>query len=578
VPGLRRATPLLKPFPRVLLAVLTFFAAPLAGAGAGRAEGGLAAGHTEWSGRVVVEEDLLVPRGAVLRVQAGTRVIFAEALSTKTEPWFWNPGTELAIDGRLEVLGTPENPVVFEGLSGPWGGVVAGPGAEVVLSNLKISGADEAVLCAGGGCRLDRVQVEGAEYGLVLGPGATIDAQEVEIRRSRVGVLDARLAPGPIPGVTLADIADADRLVLPAGARMVGVMRGSLQGQPRVEYVGEYTVERDETWRGEVTVSGRVTVVPGAVLTLDPGTRVAFRKIDSNGDGLGEGELLVLGGIVSRGVPGRPVVFDSAEAQPAPGDWDKVSLIAAEFPDSRFHHTVFRYGTQALHAHFSRLVAEDCLFEENLRALQFQESDRAEIRDSLFRGNKQALRFRDSTVRAIGNFFLDNLYAVHAFRCDLEFSGNTLEGSALGGFLAKESRVAFEQNRLFRNREGARMKDLDSQVLVRRNRFLACAEDHLSLSQAQGAVEQNAFDRAGLDLVSLEDSAVVLRRNHFGAAGRDAVHLKGGTEVDAPNNHWGTRDPDARIHDRKDDPYLGSVRWAPPLFSAPMLDLPRATW
>jgi len=578
VSGLRRVASLLKSVALPVLALLTVLSPPAGGPGLARAEGGIAAGHTEWSGRVDVEEDLLIPRGATLVIHAGTRVVFTEALSTKTEPWFWNPGTELAVDGRLEVQGTREEPVVFEGLQGLWGGVVAGPGAEVRLRHAELRGADEALLCAGGACSLEHVQIEGGEYGLVLGPGARIDAQDVTVLGSRVAVLDAREAPAPISGVRSEEIVDADRLLLPPEPRAATVLRGGLESRPRVEYVGEYTVESDESWQGEVIVSGRVTVVPGALLTLLPGTRVAFRKVDTNGDGLGEGELLVLGGIVSRGEPGRPVVFESAEPEPAPGDWDKVSLISAEYSDSRFRFTVFRHGTQALHAHFSRFVAESCLFEGNLRALQFQESDRAEVRGCVFLRNKQALRFRDSTARVVGNTFLDNLYAVHSFRCELDFVDNTVEGSALGGFLAKESRVVFEGNRLSRNRDGARMKDPDSRVLVRRNRFAGSAEDHLSLSQAQGTVEGNAFEGAGLDAVSLEDSAVVLSRNAFGPAGRDAVHLKGGTDVVAEGNFWGAPDPSARIHDRDDDPDLGSVRWTPVLFSAPILDLPGATW
>ncbi|MDF1551860.1 MAG: hypothetical protein P1P84_02305 [Deferrisomatales bacterium] len=545
--------------------------------------GAILAADETWSGAVRVEEDLLVPPGRTLTILSGTRVTFAEAPSTKTEPVFWNPGTELAVAGRLVIGAAGQAPVVFDG-DGPWGGVVAAPGGQVTLVNVRLAGAEEALLCVGAGCELTDVVVEGGEYGLVLGPGARFEAREVTVRGARVGVLDARGMPGSLPpptGVTLEDLADAGLLRVPAEERAVSpvapVTAAPDPGE-RVEFVGEYTVARDETWRGQVVLAGRVTVVPEAVLTLAPGTRVLFRKRDSNGDGLGEGELLVLGGIRSRGLPGSPVVFASAEEAPAPGDWDKVSLIASEDPDNHFAYTVFRHGVQALHAHFSRFVATDCFFAENLRAVQFQESEGSTVRRSVFVGNKQALRFRDSRVEVRGNVLLDNWYAVHAFRCTLEFVDNVVEGTALGGFLAKESEVWFTGNRVLRGRDGLRLKSPDSRAEITGNLLGGFAEDALSLSQVAGTVSGNRLDGAGLDLISVEDAAPRISGNQLAGAGRHAVHLKGASDLDARGNHWGGTDPGSVIHDREDDPQLGAVLWQPALAAPPQLSVPDRNW
>lgn len=558
-----------------ILAVLAAFAT------CARAQEGILTGDVEWSGVVRVSEDILVAPGAVLTVRPGTRVLFARALGTRTEPVFWSPGTELAVAGRLRVEGTPEAPVTFEGdgeEAGAWGGVVAAPGAEVVLHQAVVRGAQEGLLCVGARCRLEGVRVEAAEYGLVLGPGSEVDATGVALSECRVGLLDARQAPAPVPGIAVSGAADAAVLQVPAPARAAAPVAARGEPRPRTEILGELAVEADEVWSGEVILNARVTVVPGAVLTLTPGTRVAFRKADPHGAGLGSGELLILGGIRSLGLPHAPVVFESAEPAPAPGDWDKVSLISAESADNEFRYTVFRHGTQALHAHFSSFFAYRCLFEANLRAGQFQESQDARLEGCVFVNNKQALRFRDSTVAVRDSVFLDNLYAVHAFRCELTFAGNTVEGSSLGGFLARESTVRFLGNRLARNRDGVRMREEGARAEVRGNRFEASAEGHLSLSRVEGLVEGNDFEAAGLDLVSLEDSGVRLRGNRFGPSGRDAVHLKGPGSVDARGNYWGPGPVAARIHDRTADPALGAVSWDPPLNSAPMLDLPRKTW
>ena len=69
---------------------------------------------TLWSGVVEVSEDTRVAAGATLTIEAGTRVVFDEALSTKTDPQFWSPQIELAIEGRLVVEGDAVKPVTFE--------------------------------------------------------------------------------------------------------------------------------------------------------------------------------------------------------------------------------------------------------------------------------------------------------------------------------------------------------------------------------------------------------------------------------------------------------------------------------
>ncbi|RMG90797.1 MAG: hypothetical protein D6708_07965, partial [Candidatus Dadabacteria bacterium] len=368
----------------------------------------------------------------------------------------------------------------------------------------------------------------------------------LEVRGAEVGILRAG-GEVAVEGLVV-DAADAATLEVPRAAPDAVPLEPRAVAGPRVELLGEYTVDRDETWEGEVIVSGRVTVVPEAVLTLRPGTRVRFRRTDTNGDGLGEGELLVLGGIRSLGTLSAPVVFESAEAEPRPGDWDKVSLIASEDPGNRFAYTVFRHGVQALHAHFSAMTVEDCLFAENLRAVQFQESPSTVIRRSVFWENKQALRFRDSQVAVAGVWLGRNLYGVHAFRAELAFAEGELTAHPLGSFLAKESRVTLERVRFSAGRDGARFKEPGGVVEVRGCTVRDVAQDALSFQEVEARVEGCDLGGAGLDLVGVDNADLVLRHNLLGAAGRHAIHVSGPARVDARWNRW-QGDPAARIHD-----------------------------
>jgi hypothetical protein len=518
---------------------------------------------TVWSGEVRVEEDLLVPAGVTLTIEAGTRVVFAEAQSTKTDPQFWNPDTEISVAGRLDVKGSAEAPVRLEPQGSVWGGLVAAPGGQIAIRHAKLSRASEAFLVYRGSVSAEEVSVVESECGVVLGPEAKFQASGVTLIKCQKGIVDLRADAAGMPsGVTVAESSDAPLLGVGWKPEHFTISSGKALPPPDREFLGEYTVNGEESWRGTIVISGRVTVPPESKLTLEPGTRVAFRKRDTNGDGLGEGELMVLGSIRSLGTAEAPVVFESAETQPAAGDWDKLSVISSEDPDNRFEHTVFRHGTQALHAHFSKLFAVDCVFEDNLRAVQFQESELVVVERGVFRGNKQALRFRDSTVRVKDCRIEGNLYAVHAFRAELEFTGNTVAGTLLGGMLVKESRIKIRDNRFLGNRMALRQKGGDASLDMTGNVVVDNAETALSLNEVEAKITGNDFDRAGLDLVGIEGGHVVMRANKFGVSGRDAVHLNGPADVDAKENTW-VGDPKTRIHDGEDDPSLGKVLWSP---------------
>lgn len=531
-----------------------------------------------WSGVVTIDEDLLVPAGVKLTILPGTRILFNPAPTTRTDPVFFNPANEIAINGELVAVGSKTQPIVFDGPL-EWGGLYAAPGGKATLDNVEIVNASEGFACIGAECSLLNVSVKKGDYGIILGPGAKLKAESASIVGCRVGIYDAREEPTKPEGIILDGVKDASYLAAAPGGKQVYALDASVLSKKKIEHIGEYSVEMDETWDGHIIFSGRVTVVPGAVLTILPGTRISFRKIDTNNDGLGEGELLVLGGIRSMGTHENPIIFESAEPEPKPGDWDKLSLIDSEDPYNLFKYTIFRHGVQTLHAHFAEFTASDCLFEQNIRAVQFQDCNKVKIENSVFINNRQGLRFRDSNVKALGNVFFSNLYAVHAFRCELDFHGNILDSNLLGGFLSKESNVGFSNNRLANSRDGARMKGDGSSAKIFGNSFFNLAEDALSLSFVQGSVDGNSFSASGLDLVSLEDSQIVLRNNIFSDSTRHHLHLKGESDVDAAGNFWGKEDPSDKIYDKNDDSGLGKATIKPILKKKPELDfVSSGTW
>jgi hypothetical protein len=521
---------------------------------------------------VTLDEDVRVTKGATLTIEAGATILFGQALSTKTDPQMWNPDTELAVEGTLKVVGTAAQPVSFAPLESSWGGIVAAPGANVQLRGAVITGADEALLALGSTVSLSDVTIRDCRHGLVAGVGAVVKATGVKVSGCEVGVLDMTGVGGPqkrIAGIDVSASEDSDYLKFSGFTPLLkqnishekSFEAVGARAEGERELLGEYTVNGEEVWSGRVVVSGRVTVPPGSMLRLSPGTHVAFRRIDTNSDGLGEGELLVLGSIRSQGTKERPVVFESAELSPRAGDWDKVSIIASEDADNSFVHTVFRHGIQPLHAHFATFSVTDSLFEDNLRGLQFQESERATIVSNRFVGNKQAIRMRDSTVLIEDNIFQGNLFAVHAFRCQLTFKNNTVEDTLLGGMLAKESQLVMTGNTFSRNRFALRVKGEGSTTRLSDNAMRDVAETIVSFNEAVVTLDKNTFDSAGLDLLGVNGGTILMRHNLLGSAARHALHLSGPATVDALENTWQGGDPALRIFDAQDDPTLGEVRW-----------------
>ncbi len=527
---------------------------------------------TRWSGEVTVTQDTRVAPGATLVIEAGTRVHFTQALSTKTDPQFWSPETELAVEGTLLVEGTQDNPVLFAPVEGVWGGIIAAPGSTVSLTHAELRNPREGLLVVGGRAEVTKIRVEHtlvaeADYGFVLGPGPGIDYDfhDSWAAGCEKGIVDlGGYGARKLRGITVVAAVDAEYLGgQPQGADLRKESAGNISGSAR-EFVGEYTVNGEESWSGDLIITGRVTVPPGSFLTLEPGTRVFFRKVDSNSDGLGEGELLILGSIRSRGTAKAPVVFLSAEENPKPGDWDKVSIIASEDTENSFGYTEFRHGIQALHAHFSSFAANNCHFQDNLRAVQFQESDLAQVTNSTFVGNKQAIRFRDSSVFIKKNKFSNNFFALHSFRCELTVSENVVEGAVFGGMLAKESRIVMEGNKFNSNRDGVRIKGEGSTMEMDSNSFLETVETVFSVSgPAKVRLVSNIFDNAGLDLIGVSGGELILDGNKLGGSGRDAIHLNGYATVDAVHNFWAEASPPARIHDGDDAGGLPLVKWDP---------------
>lgn len=148
-----------------------------------------------WSGTIVVADDFQVPRGRMLRILAGTRVLVRPADTTKTEPEFLDNATEFLIRGRLLVEGTAARPVVFEPLAVEaggeaavrWGGLIF-DGGEGQIRHGRLSGAETGVTLLGSSPSIADLLISGVRQGIVVHAGSAPRLARVTVAAEDGGV------------------------------------------------------------------------------------------------------------------------------------------------------------------------------------------------------------------------------------------------------------------------------------------------------------------------------------------------------------------------------------------------------
>lgn len=155
--------------------------------------------------------------------------------------------------------------------------------------------------------------------------------------------------------------------------------------------LGDTVIDRDTVWNGRVEIAGRVVVSRRATLTILPGTVVRFRKIDRDKDGIGDGELRVLGRLVAAGTPRQRIRFMSAEKKPRPGDWSYILLFTSG-AENVLRYCVVEHAFTGLQAHFSRAVVSDSVFAGNSEGLRFGRAELVIAHNDIER-NRYGIRY-----------------------------------------------------------------------------------------------------------------------------------------------------------------------------------------
>jgi hypothetical protein len=202
---------------------------------------------------------------------------------------------------------------------------------------------------------------------------------------------------------------------------------------PRPSLVlGDAIIDGAASWSGEVRIKGVVTVKKEGRLTILPGTRVVFERFDRDGDGIGDGELLVEGEIVARGTAQAPILFTSGAGQPQKADWKYLYLDFAR--RGELEHVIAEYAYSGIQVHFCQ----------------------ARVRHSEFRHNVDGVRFSTVNIEVAGNRIHDNTHGLRyeERRSTAQVHHNDITGNDIGIFVVTRSddRAVVEQNNIAGNR------------------------------------------------------------------------------------------------------------------------------
>lgn len=553
------------------------------------AQGKVLKSDTTWSGEVTVDQDVIVSKGATLTILPGTVIRVVASESTKTEPEYLSPLTEITVRGTLKVDGTESSTITF--LNGGenksvWAGLIIDGGTlnakhtvirdaetgvdlirgavhlkHALLTNNRYGfisqGSDTASL-------LEAVKVQHNDYGIFLLNGAKLENRDSIISQNRKKDIYTASAKEYMPGLN--DYTYKDR------------------GVEQTRVYGDDVILGSAVWQGRIEVNGIVRVPDNSRLIILPGTVVEFRKTDANSDGIGDNGLLIQGNFIAKGTWERPIIFRSAEKQAGTADWDSINIINSDKAQNLIEYCQIENAYRGLHFHFSNVAIAESVLKNNERGIQFQESI-VDIRGTHFYRNRSVLWARDSEIIFNDNTIAYNHSGINLFRNTLTFKDNLIINNEREGLRVREGIPILEGNVLDGNRYGLMIVDT-VYGSFRKNVISHNLESGVALRGANNLdFSGNVVQANGLNGIVIQDSGASIRGNLISDNGERGIGIlsfhgtihgnnilknrmynlgiDGTTDVSAQNNWWGDGDIRSTIYDKENDPDKGRAEYMP---------------
>ncbi|HEY6007005.1 MAG TPA: right-handed parallel beta-helix repeat-containing protein [Geobacteraceae bacterium] len=530
---------------------------------------------TVWQGEVRVTEDVLVPRGVSLTIRPGTRIMVAAAESTKTDPEYLSPLTEITVRGTLRVEGSAASPVEFSGVekkAGSWAGIMVDKGI-AILSGCRVRNAETGVYVFDGNLRMAGSMLLDGRYGLVAqGQKADVAVEDSRIAENDYGVFALQGAHLVTGTSVVQGNRKRDTRSSPQKAFREGTRPDTRANPPVSRRYRDEVFRGDAIWQGRVEVDGTIRVPEGSRLIIMPGTIVEFLKRDTSGSGIGENGLLVQGRLIAKGTREQPIIFRSAEKDKKMGDWDAINIMNSSGGQNLLEYCRIEDAYRGLHFHFSNVSVRHSVITNSYRAVQFQES-LVELQGNTFSGNKSGIQGRDSDIALVDNVISGNYLGANFLRANLTARGNSIAANWKEGLRIREGASTLQENLIDGNRQGLLLADMyygefsrnsitnnlevgisvknADNIGITGNFIAGNGVTGLGVQEASAVVRENLISDNGERGIGVLSFDGIITENNIVKNGRYAIDLDGTKDVSAPSNWWGGDEPARVILDKR---------------------------
>ncbi len=551
--------------------------------------GDIITSDTTWSGEVSVAKDVFVPEGITLTIAPGSIVRILPSDSTKTDPEFLSPMTEIIVRGTLKAEGRKGQPVTFlseGGKKASWAGIII-DGGRAVLSSSIIRGAEAGVEVMKGSVAVRDSLISGNRYGIAAqGSSASVLLESSQVTKNDYGVMIFNKAKFESRDSSITGNHKKDNYR--ASAKDIAPMPKEYKtAQKETSRIyGDEALLGTIIWQKRIEVRGIIRVPERSRLIILPGTVIEFKKKDTNRDGIGENGLLIQGRIIAKGTSDNPIIFRSAEKNRQMGDWDSINIMNSDTAQNLIEHCQIEDAYRGLHFHFSNVAVNQSVLRNNFRGIQFQESI-VEIRGTDFYRNKSGLQARDSEILFSGNVLYQNYIGMNVLRNTISITGNSFVSNSLEGLRVREGVPVLEENLIAGNRQGLLVSD-GVYGTYSRNVISHNTETGLALKDTENIeISGNVLQENGINGMNILDSSAVIRRNLISDNGERGIGIlsfqgvitgnnilrnrlynlgiDGAADVSVQENWWGGDDLQKTIYDKADDPEKGRADYLPVL-------------
>lgn len=177
--------------------------------------------------------------------------------------------------------------------------------------------------------------------------------------------------------------------------------------------VTDLVISDAQVWLGEVRINGVVRVTREGSLTLLPGTKLFFARIDRDADGIGDAELFIEGEFFAQGTSEKPILLTSASSEPRPGDWKFLYLDYAR--KAEIDHLISEYAYSGVQVHFCKARIRFSEFRYNVDGVRFSTAN-ISLTDSYVHDNRHGIRYEERGGKGVvrHNQISDNQIGIFA--------------------------------------------------------------------------------------------------------------------------------------------------------------------